>query len=251
MKVLVTGAAGQLGRAFTEHHGAAQIVGWTRSDVDITKHSDVRDAIEILRPDVIVNCASFNHVDLAEDEQVTALEVNAIAVGNLARAAAAVDAVFVHYSTDFVFAARQRAVHGRRSAGAAQRLCPVEVDRGMAGGRRANALRAPRREPVRRPAPPQQHRSNCRAADRRRAGAGVLRPSRLAKFRRRRRRRVVVCDLAAAGIRPLSLRERRPRDVAGGRPGDRALPGPDGFDTAAGQRAGREAARAAAAVCAR
>ena len=104
MKLLVTGAAGQLGRALTEHRGAAQIVGWTRSDIDITSHAKVRAAVEILRPDVIVNCASFNQVDLAEDEQVTALEVNAIAVGNMARAAAAVDAVFVHYSTDFVFA---------------------------------------------------------------------------------------------------------------------------------------------------
>jgi len=104
MKVLVTGAAGQLGRAFTEHRGAAQIVGWTRSDVDITNHRDVRDAIETLRPDVIVNCASFNQVDQAEDDQVTALEVNGIAVGILARAAAAIDAVLVHYSTDFVFA---------------------------------------------------------------------------------------------------------------------------------------------------
>lgn len=104
MKVLVTGAAGQLGQAMLERHGQHQITGWTRSDVDITSHREVREAIETVRPDAILNCASFNEVDLAEDEQAAALAVNAVAVGNLARAAASIDALFVHYSTDFVFA---------------------------------------------------------------------------------------------------------------------------------------------------
>lgn len=104
MKLLVTGAAGQLGQAMAQPHGPDEIVAWARADMDLTRHRGVHEAVQALRPDAVINCASFNHVDLAEDDQVTALNVNAMAVGTLARAAAEVGAVFVHYSTDFVFA---------------------------------------------------------------------------------------------------------------------------------------------------
>jgi dTDP-4-dehydrorhamnose reductase len=104
MKVLVAGAAGQLGQAMVarlqrEH----QVVGWTRADVDLTRHRDVRDAIRGIAPQAIINCASYNQVDKCQDDQLTAFEVNAMVVGTLARAAADVNAVFFHYSTDFVF----------------------------------------------------------------------------------------------------------------------------------------------------
>lgn len=105
MNVLVVGAAGQLGRQMVARLGGEhQVTGWTRADIDLTRHRDVREAIVELAPHAIVNCASYNQVDLAEDEQVTAIDINAMVVGTLARAAAEVDAVFLHYSTDFVFA---------------------------------------------------------------------------------------------------------------------------------------------------
>ena len=81
-----------------------EVTAWTRQDLDLTRHQDLREAVGELAPQAIVNCASFNQVDAAEDDQVTALEVNAMVVGTLARSAAALDAVFMHYSTDFVFA---------------------------------------------------------------------------------------------------------------------------------------------------
>ena len=105
MKVLVVGAAGQLGQAMVTRLGSEHdVTAWTRQDIDLTRHQDVREAIGELRPEAIVNCASYNQVDAAEDDQVTALEVNGMVVGTLARAAAALDAVLMHYSTDFVFA---------------------------------------------------------------------------------------------------------------------------------------------------
>jgi dTDP-4-dehydrorhamnose reductase len=105
MKVLIAGAAGQLGQAMTALlRGGHDVTAWTRQDIDLTRHQDVREAIAELAPQAIVNCASFNQVDAAEDDQTTALEVNAMVVGTLARAAAALDAVLMHYSTDFVFA---------------------------------------------------------------------------------------------------------------------------------------------------
>ncbi len=129
-KVLVVGAAGQLGQAMVAHlSGEHEVIPWTRADVDLTRHADVRDAIVSLAPQAIVNCASYNNVDLAEDEQVTALDVNAMVVGTLARAAATVDALLMHYSTDFVFAgAVGLAAYGDRSPRAAQRLRAIQVD---------------------------------------------------------------------------------------------------------------------------
>jgi dTDP-4-dehydrorhamnose reductase len=56
-----------------------------------------------LRPDAIINCTGYNNVDEAEDHPVEALNLNAFAVRALARAAAELDAVLVHFSTDFVF----------------------------------------------------------------------------------------------------------------------------------------------------
>ena len=104
MRVLVTGAAGQLGQAMVGHLAADhQVTAWTRDTIDLTRHRQVRDMVLRLAPAAIINCASYNHVDQAEDHQETALEVNAFAVGTLARAAADLDALLMHYSTDFVF----------------------------------------------------------------------------------------------------------------------------------------------------
>lgn len=104
MKVLVTGAAGQLGSATIERLGGEHAVtAWTRQDVDLTEHRSVRERVLRLAPEAIVNCASYNEVDRAQGEQATALDVNALVVGTLARAAAELGATLVHYSTDFVF----------------------------------------------------------------------------------------------------------------------------------------------------
>jgi dTDP-4-dehydrorhamnose reductase len=105
MKVLVTGAGGQLGQAMVARLSRDHAVTpWTRQDRDLTRHDEVREAVRVLAPDAIINCSSFNNVDGAEDQQPLALDVNAFVVRTLARAAADLGAVFVHYSTDFVFA---------------------------------------------------------------------------------------------------------------------------------------------------
>ncbi len=104
MKVFVTGATGQLGTAIgKEFAGAHDVVCRSQDDLDITRHQQVSEQVGAARPDVIVNCAAYNDVDGSEDNAATALEVNAFGVMSLARAAASVGAVFVHYSTDFVF----------------------------------------------------------------------------------------------------------------------------------------------------
>jgi dTDP-4-dehydrorhamnose reductase len=104
VKVLVTGAQGQLAGALADtFRDTAQILAYSHDDLDVAEFDAVMSQVERDRPDVILNCASFNHVDRAEDEPARALNVNAFGVRNLARAACATDATLVHYSTDFVF----------------------------------------------------------------------------------------------------------------------------------------------------
>jgi dTDP-4-dehydrorhamnose reductase len=112
MRVLVVGAAGQLGQAMVARlDGEHEVTAWARRDLDLTRHQDVREAVRELAPQAVINCSGYNQVDAAEDDQRTALEVNAMVVGTLARAAAALNALFLHYSTDFVFAGTASTPH--------------------------------------------------------------------------------------------------------------------------------------------
>ena len=102
--IAITGAAGQLGQTLVETFaGKWPITALSRRDLDVTSGELVTRTIAALNPRAIVNCAAFNAVDRAEDEQEEAFRINALAVANLARAAAAAGAILVHYSSDFVF----------------------------------------------------------------------------------------------------------------------------------------------------
>lgn len=108
MRVLVAGAAGQLGAVVVERFTTAghEVIAATRRDADLTQHVAVMRLVGDAAPDVVINCSAFNDVDGAETRWETALEVNAFAVRSLARATADRGAVLVHYSTDFVFDGR-------------------------------------------------------------------------------------------------------------------------------------------------
>jgi dTDP-4-dehydrorhamnose reductase len=102
--VLVVGARGQLAGAILEcFRDCADVCAYSRAELDISDFDAVMARVEADRPDVIINCAAYNHVDLAEDEPDKALNANAFAVRALARAAQSAGATLVHYSTDFVF----------------------------------------------------------------------------------------------------------------------------------------------------
>ena len=102
--VVVLGAAGQLGETIVARFAAGwPVVPLTRADLYLRSSAAVLERLRALEPRAIVNCAAYNLVDAAEDDQVTALEINAFVVRSVARAAAAVGATLVHYSTDFVF----------------------------------------------------------------------------------------------------------------------------------------------------
>lgn len=103
MRVLVTGANGQLGATIVRAFSDADVIAHTRSSLDITDTAAVGRVVHAASPDVIINCAAFNDVDGAESAPGEALAVNAFSLRALARAARERRASLVHYSTDFVF----------------------------------------------------------------------------------------------------------------------------------------------------
>jgi len=101
------GAGGQLGAAVVhECAGAHDTVALTRRQLDVSDAEGLTAVMDRLRPDVIVNGAAFTNVDAAEERPLEALDINAFAVRDLARAAGRHGATLVHYSTDFVFDGR-------------------------------------------------------------------------------------------------------------------------------------------------
>ena len=106
MKILVTGANGQLGRelqCLAQEGSRHTFCFCNRATLDITYRDDVMRRVAREQPDAVVNCAAFTAVDPAEDDAQTCREVNALAPGYLAEAAAANGARMVHISTDYVF----------------------------------------------------------------------------------------------------------------------------------------------------
>jgi dTDP-4-dehydrorhamnose reductase len=108
VRVLVTGAAGQVGQALRALAPAGAVVtALTHTELDITEPGHVRAAVTSSRPEWIVNAAAYTAVDAAENHREAALALNATAVGSLAEAARTVGARLVQLSTDFVFDGRR------------------------------------------------------------------------------------------------------------------------------------------------
>lgn len=105
MRYLITGKNGQLARAFIKEFEKRSIdfSAPDESRLDITNAAAVADAVAAYTPDIIVNCAAYNLVDRAEQEQGRAFAVNASGPKHLAQAAARQKAILVHFGSDYVF----------------------------------------------------------------------------------------------------------------------------------------------------
>jgi len=105
MKLLVTGAAGMLGRDVMLAAGNAghDVVGFGRPELDITDAAGLGKKFDLERPDVVINCSAWTDVDGAEESEQAAFAVNGTGAGNVAAAAAQGGASVVYVSTDYVF----------------------------------------------------------------------------------------------------------------------------------------------------
>jgi dTDP-4-dehydrorhamnose reductase len=105
VKLLVTGAAGMLGRDVLLAAGNAghDVVGFGHAELDVGDEAAVGSKVESERPDVVINCAAWTDVDGAEEHEEQATAINGAAAGAVAAAAASVGASVVYVSTDYVF----------------------------------------------------------------------------------------------------------------------------------------------------
>jgi len=102
--ILITGAQGQVGLALTRAlQGLAPIVALDRAELDLADADAIRRVVRELCPSVIVNAAAYTAVDRAETDEQAAQCINAKAPGVLAEEAKRLNALLVHYSTDYVF----------------------------------------------------------------------------------------------------------------------------------------------------
>ena len=103
-KVLLIGADGMLGGELKERlEKIYDVTGTTLETLDITDREAVLAKAEEVKPYFIINCAAYTNVDGCEVNTDLAMAVNGTAVGNIAEAAKAQDATFIHISTDYVF----------------------------------------------------------------------------------------------------------------------------------------------------
>ncbi len=134
MRILVTGAGGQVGSEVPAHLAHHAVVALERSQLDICDRAQVEQVVGSVLPDAVVNCAAWTDVDGCESDPERAFMANALGVRHLAVACARIGSHLVHVSTDYVFPGDKdgpylewdrpdpRSVYGRSKLGGEQEL---------------------------------------------------------------------------------------------------------------------------------
>lgn len=107
-KIVIIGAKGMLGQELVrifKQNKEYEAIAWDKKDMDISKEKEVKNKINKLKPAIIINATAYNAVDKAEEpsEYIIAKKINGLAPGYLAKVAKKIDAVLIHYSSDYVF----------------------------------------------------------------------------------------------------------------------------------------------------
>lgn len=108
-KILILGAKGMLGQELVKtfkKDSDYSVSAWDRTEIDIADKKQVREKIGKLKPEIIINAAAYNAVDKCEEsakEYALAKKLNGLAPSYLADVAKKIKAIFVHYSSDYVF----------------------------------------------------------------------------------------------------------------------------------------------------
>ena len=141
MKLLVTGAGGQLGRELVDaaRHAGHDVVGLAKAELDITDRSAVDAAVSAVKPEVIIHAAAWTAVDACESDPDKANLVNVIGTRNVVRAGRSVGARTVYISTDYVFDGEKsspyveddvpnpQSVYGRSKLAGEQEMSPDDL----------------------------------------------------------------------------------------------------------------------------
>ena len=104
MKILLTGKNGQVGFELAKKLSAlGEVIATDREELDLSNSEALRQFIDQVKPDMIINPAAYTAVDKAESEPDLAYQINVMAPEVLAKKAKELDIPLVHFSTDYVF----------------------------------------------------------------------------------------------------------------------------------------------------
>lgn len=104
MKILIIGAKGMLGTdLIQEFKSDYEVAAWDKDKIDITSPEQVETLLTQLKPDVVINAAAYTAVDACESNRDICMDVNAKGPRNLATACNKLNAILVHYTSDYVF----------------------------------------------------------------------------------------------------------------------------------------------------
>jgi dTDP-4-dehydrorhamnose reductase len=103
MKILVTGANGQLGREIARQGSGHELILTDVTKLDITDNAAVRDFFRTVKPQAVIHCAAYTNVDAAESDVDGAFRVNVVGAQNIAAGCLESGARMVYVSTDYVF----------------------------------------------------------------------------------------------------------------------------------------------------
>lgn len=118
MRILVIGAGGQLAKEIIAQGRLAghEMVAPAESELDLTRNEVMAAALDKYVPQVVINCAAYNQVDLAESKTDLCMEINGHAVGRLAALCAGRGIFLIHYSSDYVFDGRKEGFYTEEDA---------------------------------------------------------------------------------------------------------------------------------------
>ncbi|SHK17970.1 dTDP-4-dehydrorhamnose reductase [Clostridium cavendishii DSM 21758] len=122
MKIVITGSKGQLGNeirrvikagfaeigTISEVYKESEVIPLDREELDITNFKQVKETLDEIKADVVINCAAYTKVDVCEENEDIAFKVNAIGPRNLAIGCEAIGAKLVQISTDYVFSGEDK-----------------------------------------------------------------------------------------------------------------------------------------------
>lgn len=102
-RILVTGGDGQLATALLRLGDFKNIKGFDKSNLNILDYKQILNIFDEYRPDVVIHCAAYTHVDACEKNVETAYEINSYGTENIASACKKINAQMIYISTDYVF----------------------------------------------------------------------------------------------------------------------------------------------------
>lgn len=107
-KILILGSRGMLGSDLCYVFRKYKPVCFDRKELDITNQREIEKKIKKIKPQIVINAAAYTDVEKAEKEFSLAKKINAKAIKYLVKTCAEIGAIFIHYSTDYVFAGKKK-----------------------------------------------------------------------------------------------------------------------------------------------